>query len=236
MLFAIFIYEAILSRNLRQRKYPRPKKPSREIQTLGLTGKPSGVVPANGPGTGPVNRFPEAFYPTLKAFFENLQGLESLPKSPVGTSPQYSARLQALTAQSRRIREILEQTVDHLPSSDSPRKFPDDRPGNSCLRQAPRTISVSRLTVSGRDLEKKWFETLSYTLNTSPFGACVLLPEHSLQVGQTLHVYDQHLATQASIRWLSNSSNGGMLIAGLRFAKPLPSLIPTAPLAPASRS
>jgi hypothetical protein len=232
MLFAIFIYDAILLRDNRRRKNPKPSrssKPRGKIQSLGLADTPSPSVP----DSARANRFPGDLSPTLKAFFENLQIFESLSKSSPASNPQYSARLQVLAAQSRRIREILEQTGGNLSSADSPRKHPDSRVENACLRQAPRTITVNRLTISGRDLEKKWFETLSYTLNTSPFGACVLLPGHPLQVGQTLHVCDQHLATQASIRWLSNSSNGGMLIAGLRFAKPLPSLIHAAPLASA---
>jgi hypothetical protein len=226
MLLAIFWYDA--ATHNRQRRFSR--KPAREphssrtqVQTLGLNGaSPSPQVSEN-PKAIPAITL--ELIQSLKPLLEVMRTLDHAQAQSALANPSTS-RLKDLVHQSQRIGNILSQIESLAQRQESKTAAGAAKTGQSWIRQAPRQITVNPLTISGQDVQKKSFETLSYTLNTSPFGACIILPEQMIQVGQTLSVYDQHIGTQASVRWLANSKKGGMLVAGIRFAKPLPSLIP----------
>jgi hypothetical protein len=236
MLFAIFWYDAAIDRRRAQSLASNKMRKSRSNANLVRPPAPaSHFNPAEVRETQKtVPAITQDLIQSMKPLLESLLSMDrSRGKMP--QSNQQPDPLSSLSCQSQRISQIIKQLESRLHPQSAGNAPAAQEGGHQWVRQAPRFISVNPLTVRGQDFQRNWFETLSYTLNASPYGACLILPEQPLQIGQTLSIYDQHLGTQASVCWLANGRKGGMVVAGVKFSKPLPSLIPLPAAVPRSQ-
>ena len=95
------------------------------------------------------------------------------------------------------------------------------------FRQSQRRMDLIPHVVHGTDLLGEKFETPSYTLNISDNGACLLLPNSLVAVGQTLLLENPEAGKRATVRWVVEGKTESMMFAGVEFiageAQPLPS-------------
>jgi hypothetical protein len=85
------------------------------------------------------------------------------------------------------------------------------------FRQSHRHMDLVPLVVRGTDLLGEDFRTPSYTLNISDNGACLLLPDSLVAVGQTLLLENQESGRRATVRWVVEGQTESMMFAGIEF-------------------
>jgi hypothetical protein len=85
------------------------------------------------------------------------------------------------------------------------------------FRQSQRHMDLVPLVVRGTDLLGEDFRTPSYTLNISDNGACLLLPDSLVAVGQTLLLENQESSRRATVRWVVEGRTKNMMFAGIEF-------------------
>jgi signal transduction histidine kinase len=85
------------------------------------------------------------------------------------------------------------------------------------FRQSQRHVDLVPLVVHGTDLLGEDFKTPSYTLNISDNGACLLLPDSLVAVGQTLLLENQESSRRATVRWVVEGRTENMMFAGIEF-------------------
>ena len=86
----------------------------------------------------------------------------------------------------------------------------------------PRVLELNPMVVQGQDPLGQEFETPSYTLNTSSWGACLLLPDRVIKPGQRVVLKKKSYTTEAEVRWVIQGRGGRMAFAGVQFAAPSP--------------
>ena len=85
------------------------------------------------------------------------------------------------------------------------------------FRKSHRRMDLIPLNIRGTDLLGERFETSSYTLNISDTGACLLLTEVLVSVGQLLELADHESTRKAIVRWVVEGKNHDMMLAGEEF-------------------
>src|SRR5439155_18248819 len=111
----------------------------------------------------------------IKDPLENIMAYTRLYQSAIDKESQHWKDLVEIREQAIRIQEIVNR-VESITSV----KETDTLDSRDLFRRTPRTVELIPLVVRGNDSLGKPFETASYTLNLSPRGACLLLPDKSI--------------------------------------------------------
>lgn len=133
---------------------------------------------------------------------------------------QHGKDLVELMEQAIRIQEVFGKLNSGLPSETSPPETAN-HPESNHFRRTPRVLELIPNIVKGVDLLGAEFETPSYTLNTSCRGACILLPEKLVNLGQKIYLQNHRFASEAEVRWVVKGREGTMVFAGVQFSKPV---------------
>ena len=138
----------------------------------------------------------------------------------------YSSHTQEGTQHWRDLMEIMEQAirvrtamnrVESQFRSDVELAEEGQETNRKLFRKSHRRMDLIFLNIRGTDLLGERFETSSYTLNISDTGACLLLTEVLVSVGQLLELADHESSRKAIVRWVVEGKNHDMMFAGVEF-------------------
>jgi hypothetical protein len=157
----------------------------------------------------------------IKYPVENIMAYTRFYQTTTDKESQHWKDVVEIMEQAIRIQEVINRVesttnTEKLETLDSA-----ESQGRNLFRRTPRTMELLPLVVRGSDPLGELFETPSYTLNTSRRGACLLLPGKVISVGQEIYMQNHQIATEASVRWVLPGKEGGMVFAGVEFARPV---------------
>jgi hypothetical protein len=73
------------------------------------------------------------------------------------------------------------------------------------------------VVMRGTDLLGDPFETPSYTVNISSTGACLLLPDGLVAVGQPVDLESPEFSIRGTVRWVVAGKIGNTMLTGIEF-------------------
>jgi hypothetical protein len=163
--------------------------------------------------------------------FIEVHEIESLVETIMAYSRYYKDVMDRQSQQWKDLLEIREQAIrvqemmnraDPSNSSDLPStQVPDIGREKKRFRRTPRTLELVPVTVRGTAPNEEPFHTSSYTMNISPRGACLFLPDRGIQVGQKIHIQNHHFATEAQVHWATTGRADNTMFAGVEFLRPI---------------
>lgn len=126
-----------------------------------------------------------------------------------------------IVEQAARIREVMNRVESSFQSTipeDSAKLVHEE---SHLFRKSPRILNLLPVTIRGTDLLGEPFQNSCYSLNLSATGACLLLPEHSVTIGRPVELIFERFQSNSVVRWVMQGKSGGMMFAGIEFAKPI---------------
>ena len=146
---------------------------------------------------------------------ENIMAYTRFYSSHTQRHTQHWKDLMEIMEQAIRIRTVMNRvelrfTLNEDLSSESEKN-------KRLFRQSQRRMDLIPVVVYGTDLLGEKFETPSYTLNISDNGACLLLPDSLVAVGQTLLLENPESGKRATVRWVVEGRTENMMFAGVEF-------------------
>jgi hypothetical protein len=146
---------------------------------------------------------------------ENIMAYARFYSSHIERHTQHWKDLMEIMEQAIRIRTVMNRVeLQFALNSDLPSE-PENNKG--LFRQLQRRMDLIPLVVHGTDLLGESFKTPSYTLNLSDSGACLLLPDSLVTIGQTLLLENQESSKRATVRWVREGRTENMMFAGVEF-------------------
>ena len=163
--------------------------------------------------------------------FIEVHEIESLVETIMAYSRYYKDVIDRQSQQWKDLLEIREQAIrvqemmnradpsnsSHLPSTQAS----DMGREKKRFRKTPRTLELVPVTVRGTAPNEEPFHTSSYTMNISPRGACLFLPDRGIQVGQKIQIQNHHFATEAQVHWATPGRSDNTMFAGVEFLRPI---------------
>jgi hypothetical protein len=146
---------------------------------------------------------------------ENIMAYTRFYSSHTQRDTQHWKDLTEIMDQAIRIQTVMNRAELRLTlDADLTSRAEDDK---KLFRQSHRHMDLVPLVVRGTDLLGEDFRTPSYTLNISDNGACLLLPDSLVAVGQTLLLENQESSKRATVRWVVEGRTENMMFAGIEF-------------------
>ena len=223
MVFAVFLFKGISRQRFEQSVSPDSSDAANfpPVETS-LRTKPS----ASGMGQASELNISEITR-EIKDPLDNIMAYTRLYQGTIDKESQHWKDLVEIVEQANRIQEIVHRVESTTGIKETDPSDSSLAKGKNLFRRTPRTIELIPLVVRGNDFLGKPFQTASYTLNVSPRGACLLLPDKSINVGQKIDMQNQHFqfATEGTVRWIVQGKTGNMTFAGVQFTKPINMLL-----------
>ncbi|MEW5976712.1 MAG: PilZ domain-containing protein [Acidobacteriota bacterium] len=157
----------------------------------------------------------------IKDPVENIMAYARFYKATARKSSQQWKDLLELMEQAIRLQEIVNRSEGTARSRGLEEKDIASSETETLFRRTPRTTRLVPVTVRGVDPLGDPFENSCYTLNISPRGACLLLPDKAFQPGQILSIQNHVFESDGEVRWIIGGQEGGLVFAGVRFCKPV---------------
>ncbi len=219
MIFAIYLFKGISRRPRSEHSLgsSSPTLDEPKPSARGMGQKPSSMS-TQGPelNTAEITR-------EIRDPLENIMAYTRFYQSTIDKESQQWKDLVEIMEQANRIQEIVNRAESITPVKETDASDSSLTEGKNLFRRTPRTIELMPLVLRGNDFLGKPFETASYTLNVSPRGACLLLPDKSINVGQKINLQNHQFqfATEGTVRWILQGKTGNMTFAGVQFTKPI---------------
>ncbi len=214
-LFSVSLYKSVFQRrSLVSRSSPLSRKESNAAPVL-QKGEQERMTQEQAAGQ-PSDKWQD-LTAAIKNPLENVMAYARFYQTATESGSQHARDLAELMEQAIRIQGILdrlESTSSDVGAETALSAAADKR---DLFRRIPRVLELIPLIVRGRDTLGEEFETPSYTLNTSPRGACLLLPDRVVRPGQCIYLQNHDFSAEAEVRWVVQGKAGSMVFAGVQF-------------------
>jgi len=158
----------------------------------------------------------------IKYPIENIMAYTRFYLTTTDRESQHWKDVVEIMEQAIRIQDVVNRAESMAPAKELGPPDGTASQSKSMFRRTARNMELLPLVVRGCDPLGEYFETASYTLNTSRRGACLLLPGKVIEVGQGIYIQNCQMASEASVRWVVPGKAGGMVFAGVEFPRPIP--------------
>lgn len=148
---------------------------------------------------------------------ENIMAYTRFYKNNTKHDSQHWKDLLEIMEQAIRIREVMNRVETAIADQAAESGQLARRRDKKLFRNIHRSTNLIPLAVKGTDILGEEFSTPSYTLNVSSNGACLLLPDQTVTVGQRIEIQNHAIDTEATVRWVIEGKAGNMVFAGIEL-------------------
>jgi hypothetical protein len=226
MLFSALFYKGTLRKPLQEGSLFTSlddKKVQDSEEVAGLT-QPSPLESPASPLPSPVPAQPLGAVELMREIkypIETIMAYTRFYQTTTDKESQHWKDVVEIMEQAIRIQEVINR-VESMASTEELEPLHEmGSQTRNLFRRTARTMELLPVVIRGTDPLGELFETPSYTLNTSRRGACLLLPDKVIGVGLEIYIQNHQMATEASVRWVLPGKTGGMVFAGVEFARPV---------------
>ena len=145
---------------------------------------------------------------------ENIMAYTRFYKNHTQADTQHWKDLMEIMEQAVRIREVMNRVEARLVAEGD---SSGSEEGNKLFRKSQRRMELIPVVLRGTDLLGEAFETPSYTLNISAAGACLLLSDGLVAVGQSVGLESREFSLTGIVRWVVPGKTRDMMLIGIEF-------------------
>lgn len=145
---------------------------------------------------------------------ENIMAYTRFYRNHTQPDTQHWKDLMEIMEQAVHIREVMNRVEARLVAEGD---ATGNDEGDKLFRKSQRRMDLIPVVMRGTDLLGDPFETPSYTVNISSTGACLLLPDGLVAVGQSVDLESQEFSHCGIVRWVVAGKTGNMMLTGIEF-------------------